>query len=112
MIEFDVHPLAAQLVKAVQIASRSKARKCEEVADQMRLVKIAVVQSQLCPIGLRNSVHEMQDALKSVDAVENLRLQTHLKPEYIDKPAVTEARRAGQFANYRARVIEAKTFQR
>lgn len=57
-------------------------------------------------------MHKMQDALKSVDAVENLRLQTHLKSEYIDEPAVAEARCGGQFANDRPRVIEAKTFQR
>ena len=85
----------------MQVVSRSQAGEDQKVADQMRLVKIPMFHRQLSPIRLGNSVHEMQDTLKPLNAVEQLGLQTHLKSEYIDEPPIAEARISGQFANYR-----------
>ena len=50
VVELNAQALLAQLFKLSQIISRAEPGKCQEIADQVRLVKVAIFERQLCPV--------------------------------------------------------------
>jgi len=58
-----------------------------------------MVQSELCPIGRRDSVHHSQDTLKSLDTIEKPRFQAHFEPEHIDESPIAQAGLSSQLAD-------------
>jgi len=91
--------LLTKIVEPSQIISRPEARECQEVTHQVRLIKISMVQSELCPIGRRESVHHSQDTLKSPDTIEKPRFQAHFEPEHIDESPIAQAGLSSQLAD-------------
>jgi hypothetical protein len=63
MVELDVRALPPKIVEASKIVRRAEARECQEIANQVRLIKIAVMQGDLRPIGRGNARQQTQDAL-------------------------------------------------
>jgi len=50
MIEFDVQALLAEIFAATKIIGGTKAGECKKIADQVRLIKVSIIQCELCPI--------------------------------------------------------------
>jgi hypothetical protein len=56
----------------------------------MGLIKIPGLECQLSPLRLWEAVHPDQDALKSLDAMKQLGIQTHLRSKHVDESTIAE----------------------
>jgi hypothetical protein len=89
MVELDVRALPPKIAEASKIVRRAEARECEEIANQVRLIKIAVIQGDLRPIGRGNARQQTQDTLEAQDAIKEFRFQIYLEPEHIEESPIT-----------------------
>jgi hypothetical protein len=58
----------------------------------MGLIEIPILERELFPLGLRQVPRLDQHALKSLNAMKQLRIQAHFCSEQINEPAITDLR--------------------
>jgi hypothetical protein len=110
MVEFDVRASFAKIAEATKIVTGTEAGECQEIAYQVRLIKITVFQSELCPIRRRDSVRQRQYSLKSLNPIKNFRFKPYFESEGVDKSLVTQASVSSQLTNHCTQIVQTKTF--
>jgi hypothetical protein len=102
VVEFDAQVFLTKIVKATEVVGGTKTGECEEITDQVGLIKIPVLQRELSPIGGGTPVHRRQDPLKPLNAIEKLRFQAHLETEHVNKSTGAKTGVSSQLPNHRA----------
>src|SRR5690348_12072477 len=73
-----------------QIGPRIEAGESPEVVDEMCLVKIPTLQSDLCPLDLLPLFDQVQHFLKALDTAKQLGCQPNFFTEDLDEPSRAE----------------------
>jgi hypothetical protein len=86
------------------VVSRADTGERNKIADQVRLIEIALFQRQL-PVNRRKVVHLLQYALKSPDPHKQFWFNTHLEIKHINKSTIAESDISGELSDNSARRI-------
>src|SRR5215469_1244468 len=113
VVDFNrVHSIVMKIMQTAQVVSRAHTRERNKIADQVRLVEIALFQRQLCPVNRRKVVHMLQYALKPSDPHKQFWLNTHLEIKHINKSTVAESDLSGELSDNSAQRIAPNIVQR
>ena len=91
-----VRSIVTKSMQTAQVVSRADTGERNKIADQVRLVEIALFQRQLCPVNQRKVVHLLQYALKSSDPHKQFWFNTHLEIKHINKSTIAESEISGE----------------
>ena len=107
-----VRSIVTKIMQTAQVVSRADTGERNKIADQVRLVEIALFQRQLCPVNQREVMHLLQHALKSSDPRKQFWFNAHLEIKHINKSTIAESDISGEFTDNSARRIAPKIVQR
>src|SRR5262245_3150156 len=98
-----VRSIVTKIMQTAQVVSRADAGERNKIADQVRLVEIALFQRQLCPVNRWKMVYLLQYALKSLDPHKQFWFNTYLEIKHINKSTIAQSDSSGELSDNSAR---------